>query len=297
MNETNSVLISDLAVVFGLTQMQTVEQAEVDASYELTSDNMLKMMAIFMRFTVSIPIIIMGETGVGKTRLVSFMCALMRRGKDANNFFILKMHGGITEQDVFAIVRKGIQHAQMNIRKGVPTTVIFFDEANTSDAISTIKTVLVDRLVDGEPIPSDIGLQFVCAVNPYREHSQQMITKLENAGLGYHIKANETEDAIGNIPLRRLVYRVKEIPASLFPMIWDFGSLAEDAEKKYAYQMVKKALNGTDYATETQLVVNILNRSQRYMRSRTDESSFVSPILFRISKYFLCHFFSLGVVA
>ena len=51
---------------------------------------MLKMMAIFMRFTVSIPIIIMGETGVGKTRLVNFMCALMRRGKDVENFFILK---------------------------------------------------------------------------------------------------------------------------------------------------------------------------------------------------------------
>lgn len=155
--------LNDLAVVFGLNAMQSEAEAEVDPSYELTSDNMLKMMAIFMRFTVSIPIIIMGETGVGKTRLVNFMCALMRRGKDVENFFILKMHGGITERDVFDIVRKGIKHSRKNILKGVTTTVIFFDEANTSDAISSIKTVLVDRLVDGERIPSDIGLQFVAA--------------------------------------------------------------------------------------------------------------------------------------
>ena len=157
--------LNDLAVVFGLKTMQSLEEAEVNPSYELTSDNMLKMMAIWMRFTVNIPIIIMGETGVGKTRLVNFMCALLRRGrkKQVENFFILKMHGGITEKDVFDIVAKGIKYSRKNSLNGVTTTVIFFDEANTSDAISSIKTVLVDRLVDGEPIPSDIGLRFVAA--------------------------------------------------------------------------------------------------------------------------------------
>ena len=113
-----------------------------------------------------------------------------------------------------------------------------------------------------------------------------MITKLENAGLGYHIKANETEDAIGNIPLRRLVYRVKEIPASLFPMIWDFGQLADDTEKKYARQMVKKALTGEDSVKEIPMVVDILNHSQRYMRGRTDESSFVSYTFKRLSQFY-----------
>ena len=73
------------------------------------------------------------------------------------------MHGGITEKDVFDIVAKGIKYSRKNSLNGVTTTVIFFDEANTSDAISSIKTVLVDRLVDGEPIPSDIGLRFVAA--------------------------------------------------------------------------------------------------------------------------------------
>ena len=137
------------------------------------------------------------------------MCAMMRRDQQrgSENFFILKMHGGITHDDIFGIVRKGINRARENSLKGIATTVIFFDEANTSEAFFSIKTVLCDRLFDGEKIPDDVGLQFVCAVNPYREHSAEMINKLENAGLGYHIKASETTDSIGSIPLRRLVYR------------------------------------------------------------------------------------------
>ena len=104
-----------------------------------------------------------------------------------------------------------------------------------------------------------------------------MIQKLENAGLGYHIKQEETTDAIGSIPLRRLVYRVKEIPASLFPLIWDFGTLDQSAEMKYINQMVSKSLppeyNNLD---NIKLVVEVLQQSQAYMRSRKDECSFVS---------------------
>ena len=104
-----------------------------------------------------------------------------------------------------------------------------------------------------------------------------MIQKLENAGLGYHIKQEETTDSIGSIPLRRLVYRVKEIPASLFPLIWDFGTLDENAEMKYIKQMVSKSLPLNYKAPQNvELVVQVLQQSQAYMRSRKDECSFVS---------------------
>ena len=43
---------------------------DVDPSYELTTDNVMKMMAIWMRFKCNIPVVIMGETGCGKTRLI-----------------------------------------------------------------------------------------------------------------------------------------------------------------------------------------------------------------------------------
>ena len=78
--------------------------------------------------------------------------------------------------------------SKQNKQMGINQTVLFFDEANTTSAISTIKTVVCDGFVDGTPIPKDNGLQFVAAVNPYRQHSKEMIAKLETAGLGYHIK-------------------------------------------------------------------------------------------------------------
>lgn len=116
----------------------------------------------------------------------------------------------------------------------------------------------------------------MAAVNPYREHSEEMVCKLEKAGLGYHIKAENTRDQIGRIPLRRLVYRVREIPSSLFPLIWDFGTLNDESEKKYILQMVQKSVIGQKYPTQSAFIVDVLNQSQNFMRSRQDECSFVS---------------------
>lgn len=46
-------------------------------------------------------------------------------------------------------------------------TVLFFDEANTTEAIGLIKEVMCDRRVQGRPIPSTV--KFIAACNPYRK--------------------------------------------------------------------------------------------------------------------------------
>jgi len=71
--------ISDLCKVFGIG----IDLGNPDKSYELTSDNVMKLLAIYMRFRSNIPVVIMGETGSGKTRLIKFMCDLIRKGKEA----------------------------------------------------------------------------------------------------------------------------------------------------------------------------------------------------------------------
>ena len=45
-------------------------------------------------------------------------------------------------------------------------TVVFFDEANTTDAIGLIKEVMCDRRIHGRPVSRD--LKFIAACNPYR---------------------------------------------------------------------------------------------------------------------------------
>ena len=105
------------------------QMIDPDPSYALTFDNLVKMLAIQMRFRYlckvqllvvtclhelplfvgvhfvhtyrcGIPVVIMGETGCGKTRLVRYMCQLQARlnidpsvpaSKPPENFFIMKV--------------------------------------------------------------------------------------------------------------------------------------------------------------------------------------------------------------
>ena len=47
-------------------------------------------------------------------------------------------------------------------------TVLFFDEANTTDAIELIKEIMCDRRLNGEIIREDI--KFIAACNPYKRY-------------------------------------------------------------------------------------------------------------------------------
>ena len=62
-----------------------------DESYVLTVDNLIKILAIQMRFRCGIPVVIMGETGCGKTRLIRYMCDLARQGEERRNMLIMKV--------------------------------------------------------------------------------------------------------------------------------------------------------------------------------------------------------------
>lgn len=78
--------------------------------------------------------------------------------------FSLQIHGGTSKDDVVEQVEAAEKLAKIN--KGVDT-VLFFDEANTSDAICLIKEVMCDRCVNGRPIVNDV--KFIAACNPYRK--------------------------------------------------------------------------------------------------------------------------------
>ena len=104
-----------------------------------------------------------------------------------------------------------------------------------------------------------------------------MITKLESAGLGYRVRAEETDEKLGSIPLRQLVYRVQALPPSMIPLVWDFGQLNDNTEEMYIQQIVQRVVGlkaiGGGYI---EIITDVLAASQRYMRKRKDECSFVS---------------------
>ena len=139
----------------------------------------------------NIPVVVMGETGCGKTRLIQFMCDMIAvnagKGKDCvKNIRIMKVlsiiqcvtfctymhvypsqvHGGTTIQDVIQKVKEAEDLAKKNSLKGIDT-ILFFDEANTTDAIGLIKEVMCDQRVQGRKISQNV--KFIAACNPYRK--------------------------------------------------------------------------------------------------------------------------------
>ncbi|MED6241326.1 hypothetical protein ATANTOWER_009228, partial [Ataeniobius toweri] len=248
-----------------------------DETYELTTDNILKMMAIHMRFRCGIPVIIMGETGCGKTRLVKFMCELRRCGAPAENMKLVKVHGGTTSKMIHDKVIEAETLAKTNKENHEFDSVLFFDEANTTEAISSIKEIICDHSVQGKSLASQTGLQIIAACNPYRKHTNEMIERLEASGLGYRVHARETQEKLGSIPLRQLVYRVHVLPPSLIPLVWDFGQLSDSTEQMYIQQIVQRQAKASLIEERhIPLISNVLSSSQKFMRKKKDECSFVS---------------------
>ncbi|XP_028423038.1 E3 ubiquitin-protein ligase rnf213-beta isoform X2 [Perca flavescens] len=269
--------IKRISCVVGAKKGIMDETFDPDPTYELTADNVMKMLAIHMRFRCGIPVVIMGETGCGKTRLVRFLCTLQREERPIKNMVLVKVHGGTTAEMIYRKVREAEILAEKNRRMHELDTILFFDEGNTTEAIFAIKEILCDQTMKGEPLKADSGLKIIAACNPYRKHSPEMVERLERAGLGYRVKADETRDRLGKVPLRQLVYRVHPLPPSMASLVWDFGQLSDSTELSYIKQIVKKQVDNHHLPVNCKdIISNVLAASQKYMRSRKNECSFVS---------------------
>ncbi|XP_072028883.1 E3 ubiquitin-protein ligase rnf213-alpha-like isoform X2 [Amphiura filiformis] len=323
-------------------------EADPDKTYKLTADNVMKMLAIYMRFRCKIPVVIMGETGCGKTRLIQFLCQLLAKKGSApsqdilerstaatsapsisitsatshaissvrspaatsasspeilsdgasttsvmnpvilpvavkttkvENLVMMKVHGGTTIEDIIKKVEKAEEIALSNQEKKIDT-VLFLDEANTTEAVGLIKEIMCDGRIQGRPIETADGcLNIIAACNPYRRHTAEMIAKMKQSGLGYRVAAEKTKERFGSIPLRELVYRVQPIPPSIRPLVWDFGTLTADVEQVYIKQIVEDYNTSNRIRTtlsERRVMASILASAQEFMKNEKNECSFVS---------------------
>ncbi len=86
----------------------------------------------------------------------------------SGQYLCVQIHGGITDQDVTKFVEYAEQTAQTN--KAVNSrlsTVVFFDEANTTESIGLIKEIMCDQRINGRSLSTN--LKFIAACNPYRK--------------------------------------------------------------------------------------------------------------------------------
>ena len=74
------------------------------------------------------------------------------------------MHGGVTDKDIERHVNKAL-----DISSSHDKTILFFDEANTSESISLVKEILLDNTIHGKPLHfHDKCIEVIAACNPYK---------------------------------------------------------------------------------------------------------------------------------
>ncbi len=215
-----------------------VEKNNLFPSYALTPDNILKMILIILRVRVNVPVIIMGETGCGKTSLVEYLantCGVQ--------FYILNFHAGISEEEIVTFINKKESHA-MDSKEQM---WIFLDEINTCDHLGLISDIMCHHSLLGRSLSKNIV--FLAACNPYKLRPEEHI---KTAGLE---GKNITDEYSG------LVYRVHPLPEAMIDYVWDYGSLGPKDESDYILRMVRdlpKRYEG--------LLVHLLAASQEFVR-------------------------------
>ena len=232
-----------------LTQLQLQEKLEKIAclklakkdmvsTYALTPDNILKMILIILRVRANAPVIIMGETGCGKTSLVRYLANTCGIQFKAFNF-----HAGISEDEIIKFV------TEMEIKaKDVGDQIwIFLDEINTCDHLGLISDIMCHHSLLGRPLPKN--LVFLAACNPYKLRPEEHI---KTAGLE---GKNITDEYSG------LVYRVHPLPEAMIDYVWDYGSLGLKDEREYIQRMVSVLPKAYE-----RVLVDVLAASQNFIR-------------------------------
>ena len=78
---------------------------EIAGEYVFTADNFVKMVLILIRIRSGIPVIMMGETGCGKTSLIRMLSQMQNEG-DKQKMKILNIHAGTNDEDIIKFMNK-----------------------------------------------------------------------------------------------------------------------------------------------------------------------------------------------
>lgn len=241
-------------------------------SYILTPDNLLKMSLIYLRLQSRVPVVMMGETGCGKTSLVTALASVLGLRAANARFLVLNFHAGVGVQHIVDFVAACERAAAgATAARGCIKVLAFLDEVNTCDHLGLISELVCRSELLGRPVHA--GVSFVAAVNPHR-----LRTAAAARGAGLH-HSPATAD-----PLSRLVYRVHPLPEAMLSYAWSFGALSVDDERRYLSRMMEEEAGGQLLPLHARLCTHLVAASQRFVVSRAEALGAVSlrePVRFK----------------
>lgn len=231
------------------------ELKNIIGNYVYTTDNFIKVILILLRIRAKIPVIMMGETGCGKTTLIEMAFKLINK----KNIEIKKLniHSGTTDEDIIEFIQnleeevkkedqillnnkvkefydmpkeeRNLFRSEIEIMENTKKEVtnrqiwVFFDEINTCNSLGLLSEILCKKTCRNHPIND--RFVFIAACNPYRP----LLKKRKMDSVLVHKKA------ITN----NLVYTVNPLPHSLLNFVFNFGNLKKEDEKQYIKSMVR----------------------------------------------------------
>jgi len=143
------------------------------------------MVLILYRIMANIPVILMGETGCGKTGLIRKLYQLKNIGENMapkNN--TVNLNSTIDIENLIKKIDEIYKLAKAKVKKDKENKefLVLFDEINTCNSLGLINEIFINRSYNGTKIEENIRLIRTC--NPYRSKSE----KEESYGLSHPIK-------------------------------------------------------------------------------------------------------------
>jgi len=136
-------LLTELISIFGLNQHKLF----LGDDYVLTCDNFLKCLLVMLRVRSKIPVILMGETGCGKTSLIKFLALKLLKVRMET----IDFHAGITSE--FIIEKMEIYAKIASELESGNQLWVFLDEINTCDSMGLLSEIVTKNRVQGKDLP------------------------------------------------------------------------------------------------------------------------------------------------
>ncbi|OUM64773.1 hypothetical protein PIROE2DRAFT_60449 [Piromyces sp. E2] len=199
---------------------------DIVGNYVFTEDNFVKLILISLRLRADVPVVLMGETGAGKTSLIKILAKLK-----CITLHVKNIHAGIEENDIIQFLNDMNLFENNNEKgkgKGKEEEVwIFLDEINTCNLLGLITEIMLKHSCKGKKIKSTI--KFIAACNPYR------LDTGEKEIIGLYDETKYLD--------RQLVYNVYPLPHSLLNYVLDFKTPDDNDIKRYISNITLETLN------------------------------------------------------
>ena len=272
-NMNHEKFLEQVQKLFSLDEMSLEKLknlCEKLGNYIFVADNFIKMVRILLNIQAKIPVILMGETGVGKTKLLEMLATLYGHGN--LRWERLQIHAGTTDEKIVSFLEEVNDKVK---KEGAEDKItwIFFDEINTCNSLGLITEIMCNHTYLGKKLNKNYV--FLGACNPYRI----LTKKMRESGLVYY-NMKETSNKLNN-----LVYTVNPLPHALLNFVFDFASLQPEDEKKYISNTIESILskikkegmlnnlNENDKIKLHKEIVESISTCHDFIREKYDKSS------------------------